>query len=146
MKYGRKRYEEYLKAKLDEALFDLRICQDCVQDQDQRIKILEKEKMELHFDLYEANRHLKEKIRTKNVSYTHMEKGRYKEMERNAHVWELVSRIYHERILSGDDDHDFDLACKQLEDEWYKVHGDLSIWGAAKEIYNEQKSEFEEGI
>lgn len=121
----------------------LEVCQARGHDDDARIKKLETENKRLLFELLEANSIIKEDLRVKNITYVHTKTKRTETLERNAHLWELVSRIYHEAITHWDSTHHFDLACEDVKNEWLKTESMseeecLDIWDEAKEIYHDQ--------
>ena len=121
----------------------LEVCQARGHDDDARIKKLEDENKRLLFDLLEANSIIKEDLRVKNITYVHTKTKKTKSLERNAHLWELVSKIYHEAIVHWDSTYHFDLACDDLKKEWLKTEAMseeecLAIWDEAKEIYHDQ--------
>ena len=138
-----KNLQKHFKDELEETLFSLKICQDANQDSAAREKKLEKKNQELLFELLEANRIIKEDYRAKNTTATHLKTKGIDPAEKNAHLWELVSKIYHEAIVHWDSTYHFELACEDLKKEWLRTDSmseddSLDLWEKAKEIYFDQ--------
>ena len=142
LKNAKDLHDQYQAETLDLSK-QLDICQARGHDDDARIKKLEEENKRLLFELLEANSIIKEDLRVKNITYVHTKTKKTETLERNAHLWELVSRIYYEAITHWDSTYHFDLACEDLKKEWLKTESMseeecLAIWDEAKEIYHEQ--------